>query len=358
LRTIQQIKTELKTIVDAGLEAGVRRDSVALKAADEAATGLYAELKTAERHEAIGRIGGIQTFDVGPDLATALLDAGFDRKGHPSVTVAQHFALGVQFKAGSVDGAIDGTEVPDRFVAPGLGLDSRYLYPHLRTQGVAADDTGVQSYRQKSRSLASASTMIRDVDDDSTKPETSTVSEPVVEKLHQIANVSSGTPNVLLANQGFRNWVNDDLTGAYRAAVDFHIVTEINGAGIGVAAGGENIYEQILYAQEAVATAGYTADVIALSPGDALALRLTVMTGGDTYIFATPAPTVVVSPSIDNDQGFVFDSSALGILFLGPFSLQAFEENAGTTNTSTVRAESNGLFLAQRPDAAASLSGS
>ena len=39
----------------------------------------------------------------------------------------------------------------------------------------------------------------------------------------------------------------------------------------------------------------------------------------------------------------------------GPFTLQAFEENAGSSNSSTVRAESNGLFRVQRPDAAATL---
>jgi hypothetical protein len=55
--------------------------------------------------------------------------------------------------------------------------------------------------------------------------------------------------------------------------------------------------------------------------------------------------------------GFVAHA-ALGILFLSPFTLRVFEEEAGQTNTSTVRAESNGLFLVQRPDAAAMLSGS
>jgi hypothetical protein len=45
-------------------------------------------------------------------------------------------------------------------------------------------------------------------------------------------------------------------------------------------------------------------------------------------------------------------------LFLGPFSFVVFEENNGTTNTSTVRAESSGRFVVQRADAAAKLSGS
>ncbi|MGZ5128594.1 MAG: hypothetical protein ACXWYI_02650 [Actinomycetota bacterium] len=42
-------------------------------------------------------------------------------------------------------------------------------------------------------------------------------------------------------------------------------------------------------------------------------------------------------------------------MFLSPFSFGTFEENAGQTNTSTVRGESNGVFVVQRLDAAASI---
>jgi hypothetical protein len=91
---------------------------------------------------------------------------------------------------------------------------------------------------------------------------------------------------------------------------------------------------------------------------DALAIQLLQLTGDDTYVFARPAPAFVVAPAVDDGEGFVADASARGILFLSPFSLQVFEENNGTTNTSTVRGESIGLFVLQRPDAAATLSAS
>lgn len=87
-------------------------------------------------------------------------------------------------------------------------------------------------------------------------------------------------------------------------------------------------------------------------------IALLQLTGGDSYVFAQPAPAFVVTPAVGDGEGFVADASALGILFLSPFSLQTFEEEAGRTNSSTVRAESNGLFLVQRPDAAATLSAS
>jgi hypothetical protein len=216
----------------------------------------------------------------------------------------------------------------------------------------------VQSYRQKSRSLATPGDMIRAVDAVTAKPETDTTAEVVNEALKQIATVSTGTPNVLLANQGFRSWVNNDLTGAYRAALDTHIIDEINGAGIGSAGSlGDDLFQNILYGQEVVTAAGYSPDVVVLSPGDALAIQLIQLGSGVTYVFAQQRPTIVVSTSVADTEGFVMDSSALGILFLSPFSLAVFEENNGTTNSSTVRAESNGLFLVQRPDAAASIGG-
>ena len=75
------------------------------------------------------------------------------------------------------------------------------------------------------------------------------------------------------------------------------------------------------------------------------------MSGGDTYAFNQALPSFVITPAISDGAGFVADSNALGILFLGPFTFATFEEANGTTNCSTVRGESSGLFLVQRADA-------
>jgi hypothetical protein len=107
-----------------------------------------------------------------------------------------------------------------------------------------------------------------------------------------------------------------------------------------------------------VRSAGYNPDLVVVSPGDALAIQLLQLSGGDSYVFAQPARSFVVTTAVADGDGFVADASAIGILFLSAFTLKAFEENAGQTNSSTVRAESDGLFLVQRPDAAATLSGS
>lgn len=322
------------------------------------AEALSVDYKTARRDDAIRSIGGIRRTDEGPDLASALLKAGYDRKAHPHVTVHQSAALGVALKSASVDGGLDGTEIVDEYVAPSLGLDGRYLYPRLRVQGVNPDETGIHSFRQKSRTLAAAGDMLRDIAEVTPKPETATVAEVVAEPLRQIATVSTGTPNVLLQSASFRSWVNTDLTAAYRNAVDAHVVDEIANAGIPVGGGGSNPFEDVLYSQEVVRAAGYSPNIVVVSPADALAIELLQLSGGDSYVFAQPAPAFVVTPAVDDGGGFVADATAIGILFLSAFSLQTFEEEAGKTNTSTVRGESTGLFLVQRPDAAATLSAS
>jgi hypothetical protein len=49
----------------------------------------------------------------------------------------------------------------------------------------------------------------------------------------------------------------------------------------------------------------------------------------------------------------VVDSAAYGKLYVSPVSLSRFEENAGQTNTSTVRLEGHGAFGTERTAAAA-----
>lgn len=145
--------------------------------------------------------------------------------------------------------------------------------------------------------------------------------------------------------------------GAYRAALDYHIVGEIASATTTPSSGGQNAFEDVLYAQEAVRAAGYSPDLVVLSPSDALDIQLLQMSAGATYAFAQQMPNMVISTSVGDGDGFVCDTAAAGTLFLGPFTLAMFEEEAGQTNTSTVRAESSGIFVVQRPDAIANLAG-
>ena len=47
------------------------------------------------------------------------------------------------------------------------------------------------------------------------------------------------------------------------------------------------------------------------------------------------------------------DSAVYGKLYVSPISLARFEENAGASNTSTVRLEGNAVFGVERTAAAA-----
>ena len=180
------------------------------------------------------------------------------RKSHPVAQVAidaviETKAGGIETKTGSLDGGSSIEEaVQFRTSAPGLGFDTRFIQPNLPTVTVDADTTGVASYVQKSRTLAATNDMIRTIAAVSDKPETSTVAEVVNPALKQVATVRTGTPNVLLANDNFRSWVNGDLTLAFRRAVDAHIVSQVAAASIPNGDGGLGPYESILYAQETV----------------------------------------------------------------------------------------------------------
>jgi hypothetical protein len=48
----------------------------------------------------------------------------------------------------------------------------------------------------------------------------------------------------------------------------------------------------------------------------------------------------------------VVDAAAFGKLYVSPITLSRFEENAGATNTSTVRLEGHSAFGVERTSAA------
>jgi hypothetical protein len=101
-------------------------------------------------------------------------------------------------------------------------------------------------------------------------------------------------------------------------------------------------------------------DTLLLTPANAEALDVLVsgISGGvNDYVFSPGqfAPSIFdlnrrISKTIP--AAAVVDSTALGKLYAGPVSLARFEENAGATNTSTVRLELNAVFGGERTPAA------
>jgi hypothetical protein len=287
----------------------------------------------------------------GSSFYNAVMAAGFDRRTNP--------AIQLPFGAvASFDGDY-GTAIRVDQPAPGLGADTRFLYPLLPRIDVESDTTSIASFRQKSRTLADPDDMIRDIVAVSTKPETDTETELVTEELKQIATVESGVPNIMLENAAFRDWIGFDLRLAYASAIDAHVIGEIEAAAPPFITGTSGaLLEELAEAAESVSAAGYAPSVVAGTPLYLRALMFTLQPSGDNYVFSgNQIPDLglrrVAVPGMPNP--IVMDPAAAGVLYASPVSLRTFEENAGKTNTSTVRIESNGLFVVQRLDAIAML---
>ena len=227
MKTTDNLRADLRHTLDLAHAASDPATQDSLIAAAEA---LQAQLRTAERDDTIRNIGVTGTVvNDGETFASAILAEGWSLKGENRVMVDQEHAL--RLKTGSIDeGSSIEDAVPTRYVAAGLGLDLRHIFPHVATIPVDPDVTSAQTFRQASRSLAAAADMLRSIDETSTKPETSTVAEPVSVPLKQVATISSSTPNVLLAGASFKSWVNQDLLAAWRRALDTHIIDELTAA--------------------------------------------------------------------------------------------------------------------------------
>jgi hypothetical protein len=311
------------------------------------------------------RVGELTADLLGPPaeagtagLYAAMKSAGYDRQRNPIVRIPPEVALGIRLKAASFDGDYSDAVV-DRRPAPGLGEDARFLFAAFPAVSVADDTTTISSFRQQSRTLPSLNDVWnRAIDAVTTKAEVDTQTELVPVPLLQVAAVELGVPNVMLSSASFRSWIDNDLAFTYKSGVDDMVKEAIQGAGAAPASGGSNIFEQIAFASSDVQVNGYRPSLVALSPGDALALKLLMLTGGDSYVFSTPEPTVLVTATLADSEGFVADASSAGVLYATGAQLQSFEENSGSSNSSTVRYESHAAFAIERVDAIVTLEAS
>ena len=331
---------EIRTKSDLTTADVLRVDEISTEIADGIAE--QARRTTLDDLGAPPEIGG-----GGGSFAAALKAAGYDRVRHAVVDVE---SKDVTFSPGNVSGAVR-ADVPS---SP-LGADQRFLYPSLPLSGVAPDVTSVASYKQTARTLPTISDMIRDVAAVTPKPELDMVVTVETTALHQIAVVVSTVPNVLLQGRMFASWIETDLRYAYSVALDTHVTDEIAAAGPTAAPAGLDILESILLAAETVAAEGYAPSILAASPEFLIDLRLARQPGTDDYIFSGNELDLGLRRVAVTGLGtpYVIDPQALGTLHLSSVRVATFEENNGTTNSSTVRCESNGAFIVQRVGAVA-----
>ena len=88
------------------------------------------------------------------------------------------------------------------------------------------------------------------------------------------------------------------------------------------------------------------------SPQFHIDLTLLKQPGSTDYVFsggaALPLDGLTRVAVAGLDVPYVIDPRAAGTLYVSPVRIATFEENSGQTNTSTVRCESNGVFIVQR----------
>ena len=283
-------------------------------------------------------------------LFAAIKEAGYDRVSNPAVLV--------DFKAATFTGSVEDFGPATRPSAA-LGYDQRFLFPSLPVDAtVPPDATSVTSFRQSARTLAATGDMIRTIAATTAKPVTSTELEATSVALKQVATINSGIPNVFLANEALRGFVNADLRLAYSRAVDAHILATIAATTPASGAYNAQLIVAILLAAEVVQAAGYSPNTVVLSPAQWHALRVAVQPGSGDWVagatdFMLDGLTKVSVAGLT--APVVLDSKALGVFHTTGARFATFEEADGSTNTSTVRLESNSVFAVQREDAVAAI---
>lgn len=311
-------------------DVGMKVDAIAFGGIS--GSGLYAEFKSA----------GWQ-----PGERTYIPDPGF-----------------LRVKAASFDGDVPDIS-PIRREGGELGFDRRYIHPAFPMQAVDGTTTSVQILLQSGRTLASTSDVVRAIDSVTAKPETSSVKTLTTVDLQQVAAIESATPNIILAQPGFRSMVEQDLRTTILEAYDQLVLDAIAGVTPTNTTPGADLVASLRAAIEDLAALGYNGPYTALlSPQDAVDLDLMQSGGPEAFYVFGPgqfarAPfglNVRIGKNVTDPM--VVDPAAFGRLYATGLTLATFEEGAGSTNSSTVRLEGNAAFGVEREAALTIIGGS
>ncbi len=362
---------ELRSAENVDNEAGERRQEEASMA--EKDTGAAVEERTDEKNEEqveersnenveerTQSTGTLTVEDRNQGTAPRGLAATFRERGFPEERATIEWG---EFRSASFAG-----ETPDlnpiRRQGVPLGQDMRYAFPAFGTEAVGAEVTAVDVLRQKARTLPEAEDVVRDIDAVTEKPEVSSELELAQVPLKQVAGVQTEVPNVILAQSAVGRMIEGDLRLAINEGLDSLVLDELAEAAKLEAVKDTPKLIAIRQGLTVVQAAGYNADTVILSPEDAEELDVLRVNPeeGEDYVFgaAQLAPrrlfdTLRVRIAKGATVPVVLDSAAVGRLYASPISLATFEENAGSTNTSTVRLEGHAAFGVERLAAASQI---
>jgi hypothetical protein len=240
-------------------------------------------------------------------------------------------------------------------VAAALGADRRYFYPSLPQVPVENDVTSVSVLRQASRTLPTATSVVRAIDAVTAKPQVDSGLETFTQALSQVAAISTNTPRVIYNSDAAAAAVEQDLRLAVSSGLDKLAIDAA--AASPFTAPGTNLLIGIRSALTDLWAAGYNPDTIAMRPADSQAIDLLVsgISGGTAdFVFGAGsfAPGQLFGLNVrvvkDAASPYVFDSGAWARLYTSPVSLQTFEADAGTTNRINVRLECHGTVAVER----------
>jgi uncharacterized protein len=362
LRTIESVR-ELKDVTvatfgaypAASVELRTRNNDGARERQEEVQMEVE---KTEERSEERPSAGSLRIEDRTVDvdirfqsLAELVRDRGFGLEDRSAAVVNYDEFRSFTWAAGTVLTGVN----PIRREGVGLGYDRRYLYPVLPTTAVDSATTAVQYLRQSSRGLAGTAT-IRHLASTSTKPETSTTAELATLEFSQVATINPGVPRIHAQQAAFASYVESDLRLSISDGLDEVVRRGVVTAGTASTVTGD-ILQKTRRAMTVIEAAGYAPNVLAIDAAGAESLDLLRSAGSEQFYLWGPGQGAPGGPfglelRVWKAAGTaVLDANAFGRFYVAPIELRSFEENAGATNTLTVRAETHAGYAVERPTA-------
>jgi hypothetical protein len=296
----------------------------------------------AQTLDALGRLSGGGGSN---DLYGAFKSAGWKPGTKVSIPATTAFKT-VTFDTGDLESA--GRE---RFLGIALGADRRKVYEVFPTTPVDAGATSVEVFRQTSRTLASSDYgwVHRAIDSTGAKIETASAFELVQTALQMVATVQSGIPNIMLLQDNVRSIVNADCLLSYQRGLEDLVSDAFNAATIATGSSGSDLTGAAMHAKKDLAALGYNGTVLLVNPTDYVTAALKK---GTAEVFARPDPLqtfeLVQVPLFASGTAYLVDPSAAARMYISGVQLASFEENAGKTNTTTVRLEGSALFNIER----------
>ena len=233
--------------------------------------------------------------------------------------------------------------------------DTRFVYPRLPLSD-PGDATSVTALVSQGRSLDAD---VADLTSTAEKAVTDSAAVLVDFRMQRAATVSNFYSNGIVQLSAFRTLINDDLTTAYRQALDAYVVGElVSGAETTDDDDGSDgsLIGQIRVGQKVVQDAGMTPNLVIPSSADAMALDLLRAVPTGAYLLdpsprangATPLFGMDVVVGVGVTDPIVMDTSAAQV-YVGRAEFSADATTEFSTNQSRFRLESPCLCVVRAP---------